>query len=172
MTNEHATEQKGIFVTRLFDGPVSLVYDTFTKDEHLRRWWGPKGYEMIILEHSLRPGGVFHYRQKSPEGQVMWGKFDYKEIVPNEKLVYTTAFADEEGKTIRAPFSEVWPLYFLNTLTFKDVDGKTELTMSGIPYEAAEAELAFFESFKNNIKGGMAGTLSVLDEYLSKIQRT
>ncbi|MDB5085384.1 MAG: activator of Hsp90 ATPase 1 family protein, partial [Bacilli bacterium] len=73
---------------------------------------------MNVTKIDLRPGGIFHYRQRSPEGQEMWGKFVYREIVAPEKLIFTNSFSDEAGNTVRAPFSPTWPLKILNTFTF------------------------------------------------------
>ncbi|HET7578973.1 MAG TPA: SRPBCC domain-containing protein, partial [Bacillales bacterium] len=110
--------QNELVVKRIFDAPRDLVFEAWSQPEHLAEWWGPKGYTMQIAKFDLRPGGIFHYNQRSPEGEEAWGKFDYREIVKPEKLVFTNSFSDEEGNTVRAPFNPAWPLEILNTLTF------------------------------------------------------
>lgn len=165
-----AKPQPGLTIIRTFDAPLALFFEVFTQADHMKHWWGPRGFEMNIVKQDLRPGGMIHYSQTSPEGQVMWGKFEYIDIVPNERFVYTNSFSDEEGNTLRAPFSQMWPLRILNTLTFREADGKTELTMQGKAYEATKEEIQFFESFKDNVKVGFAGTFELLDEYLAKLK--
>ena len=58
----------------------------------------------------FRPGGIFHYGMRSPDGRDMWGKFVYREIVAPERIVFVNSFSDESGATVRAPFAADWPL--------------------------------------------------------------
>lgn len=160
----------GLTIKRTFDAPLDLFYEVFTQADHMKHWKGPRGFEMTIVKQELQPGGMAHYSQRSPEGQILWNKFEYIEIAPNEKLVYTNSFSDEAGQTLRAPFSELWPLRILNTITFRADGDKTELTLHGKAFEATKAEIQFFESFKENIKIGFADTFELLDEYLEKLQ--
>jgi uncharacterized protein YndB with AHSA1/START domain len=162
------SNQIELVITRTFDAPRELVFKAFTEPEHLKHWWGPKGYTMNVAKLDLRPGGVFHYSQRSPEGQEMWGKFVFREIVEPEKLVYTNSFSDEEGNTIRAPFSPTWPLEILNTLTFTEHEGKTTLTMRGVPLTATEEELKTFKAAHDMVQKGFAGTFDQLADYLAR----
>jgi uncharacterized protein YndB with AHSA1/START domain len=50
---------------------------------------------MRVATLDLRPGGVFHYGLRSPNGHDMWGKFVYREIVAPERIVFVVSFADE-----------------------------------------------------------------------------
>lgn len=163
-------KESGLVIKRTFDAPLSLFFEVFTGTDHMKHWWGPRGFQMTIVKQELRPGGLVHYCQTSPEGQIMWGKFDYIDIVPNEKFVYTNSFSDEEGNTLRAPFSGMWPLRILNTITFRAEGDKTEITMHGKAYEASKEEIQFFESFKDNVRVGFNGTFELLDEYLARLQ--
>ncbi|GBG07391.1 polyketide cyclase [Paenibacillus agaridevorans] len=161
----------GITVKRSFQVPLALLFEVITKPEHMQHWKGPRGFVMTIVSEDVRPGGKVHYSQSSPEGQIMWSLLEYVEIAPNEKFVYTNAFSDEEGNTLRAPFSQMWPLRILNTLTFREDGDMTELTMHGKAFETTKAEIQFFESFKENVKVGFADTFELLDEYLAKLQK-
>ncbi len=162
------SKQIELVFTRTFDAPRELVFKAFTEPEHLKHWWGPKGYTINVVKFDLRPGGIFHYIQRSPKDQEMWGKFVYREIADPEKLVYTSSFSDEEGNTVRAPFSPTWPLEILNTLTFTEHEGKTTLTMRGVPLSATEEELKTFEAARDMVQKGFAGTLDQLADYLAK----
>ena len=82
--------------------------------------FGPKGFATTSARNDPRPGGVFHYRMRSPAGQEMWGKWVYREIAPPERLVFVQSFSDEAGNTVRAPFSAEWPLEVLSTVTFAE----------------------------------------------------
>ena len=113
-------------------------------------------------------GGVFHYSQKSPDGDIMWVKFIYDEISVPEKFVYTQFFSDEEGNVVRAPFNNTWPLKIQNTFTFLEQDGKTTLTMIETPVSATEEELKTFLESQDMVQEGFSGTFNQLEDYLSK----
>ncbi len=154
-------------IDRVFDAPVELVWKAHTEAEHLAKWWGPKNFKTTVVSLDFRPGGIFHYSMQTPGGE-MFGKFVYREIVPNERLVYVISFADAEGNTVRAPFDPNWPLENLATVTFSAEDGKTRLIIEGEPVNPTEAEK---ESFKNGRGGMVAGTNATYDQlagYLSE----
>lgn len=157
-----------IEITHTFDAPRELVFKAFTESEHLQNWWGPKGWKFHVAKADFRSGGVFHYSQKPADGDVMWVKFVYDEIIAPEKLVYTSYFSDEDGNVVRAPFNENWPLKIQNAFTFRELDGKTILTMIGTPVAATEEELRTFEESQGMFKEGFSGTFNQLEDYLSK----
>ncbi len=78
-----------LVITRVFDAPRDLVFKAWTEPERLMRWWGPKGFTTPFCKVDLRPGGVFHYCLRSPEGRDVWGKGVYREIVEPERIIYT-----------------------------------------------------------------------------------
>lgn len=158
-----------LVITRIFNAPRELVFKVWTEAEHLQHWWGPKGFTFGVVKLDLRPGGIFHYSMRSPDGHEMWGKFFYREINAPEKLVFINSFSDEEGNTVRAPFSPTWPMEILNTLTFTEHEGKTMLTMRGGPINATEEERKTYEAAFESMKQGFTGTFSQLDDYLAKV---
>ena len=81
--------------SRVLNAPRDLVWKCFTDPEHMKHWWGPKGFKVLASKMDLRQGGVYHYGLQTPNGQAMWGKFVYREIVPQEKLVFINSFSDE-----------------------------------------------------------------------------
>jgi uncharacterized protein YndB with AHSA1/START domain len=106
-----------ILITREFDAPKHLVYKAWTTPELVSRWWPGKRGEMTSAEIDLRVGGTWRY--------VMWCSGDYevafhgeyREIVSNERLVYTEVFegAPEVGEPA------------VNVITFTEVEGRTIL---------------------------------------------
>jgi uncharacterized protein YndB with AHSA1/START domain len=157
-------------ISRTLDAPLSLVWEVYSQKEHLAKWWGPKGFEWVSGGLDFRPGGVFHYGMKAPTGHMMWGKFNYREIVPMKKIVFTNSFSDEAGITTRAPFAANFPLEVMNTVLFSEQDGKTTLDMTGTPFNASEDEKAFFESMFPSMNQGFNGTFIQLEEYLKRVQ--
>ncbi|WP_127587458.1 SRPBCC domain-containing protein [Paenibacillus koleovorans] len=156
-----------IMITRTFKAPRELVFRVWTDPQHFQNWWGPRGFKLEVVKMDVRPGGMFLGNQSSPEGHVMWGKFVYHEVDAPSKLVFVNSFCDEEGNTIRAPFSPTWPLEIMNNLTFVDEgDGTTTLTFSGGPINASDEELASFNAMRPMVQQGFGGTFDQLEAYL------
>lgn len=128
-----------LVLERVFDAPRELVFKMFKEAEHLKHWWGPRGWEIPVCNVDFRPGGVWHYCMKCEDpnqgqfyGMESWGKAVYKEIVEGEKIVYVDYFSDAEGNVnAEMPSTEV-------TLEFVDEAGKTKLVNRG-EYASAEA---------------------------------
>jgi uncharacterized protein YndB with AHSA1/START domain len=155
-------------ITRVFDAPRELVWKAWTESERLAHWWGPKGFAMLSCKNDLRPGGVFHYGMRAPDGGVMWGKFVYREIVAPERLVFIVCFSDEAGGVTRHPWAPDWPLETLSTVTFAEHDGRTRLTMQGVPLNATQSERETFQAGHKSMQQGWTGTLDQLANYLAK----
>ena len=164
-TSARAAEGEFV-ITRVFDAPRERVWKAWTQSERLARWWGPKGFAMEIAKLDLRPGGIFHYRMRSPDGRDMWGKFVYREIAAPERIVFVNCFSDERAGVTRHPMSPTWPLQVLSTVTFAERDGKTTLTLRGVPINASQEERQTFAAGFASMRQGFAGTLDQLDQYL------
>ena len=112
-----------ILITREFDAPKYLVYKAFTTPELVRRWWHANRGEMTVVEIDLRVGGTWRYVMVTADGTEVGFHGEYREIVPNERIVSTEVYeglpegvSEEEGAT-------------LNTATFTEEDGRTTLTI-------------------------------------------
>ena len=154
--------------TRDLDAPRELVWRAFTEPEHLRHWWGPKGFTMHSCTLDLRPGGVFHYLLRSPDGQEIWGKFVYREIIAPERLVAVVTFSDEHGNLTRHPWDPGWPVETLSAITFAEHNGRTRLTVRWVPHNATEAERGTFAAGHDSMRQGWTGTADQLAGYLAK----
>jgi uncharacterized protein YndB with AHSA1/START domain len=164
-----ADSLKPFVLTRTFDAPRALVWEVFTKAEHLKHWMGPSG----SLSHAtvdLKPGGTFHYGMALPDGKVMWGKWTFREIVPQEKLVVVVSFSDADKGVTRHPMSADWPLETLSTTTFTESGGKTTIRLEWRAINASEKERDTFDAAHDSMTQGWGGTMAALDTYLAKIQ--
>lgn len=157
-------------ISRVFDAPRDLVWKANSELESLKQWWGPKGFKWKAGSLDFRPGGVFHYGLVSPSGQEMWGKFIYREIVPQEKIVSVLSFSDPQGGMTRHPMSPGWPAEMLNTATFSERNGKTVLTLRSSPLNATEAEMKVFADGFKSMEGGYTGTLDQLATHLATLR--
>lgn len=158
-------------VTREFDAPRELVFKAWTDPDGLAKWWGPKGFILLVARLDLRPGGLFHYSMRSPDNQTMWGKLVYREITPPERIEFVVSFADQAANTVRAPFSPNWPLEVLSTVQFAEHNSKTTLTVRGVPINATEIECRTFEEGFKSMQQGWKGTLDQLADFTASADR-
>jgi uncharacterized protein YndB with AHSA1/START domain len=164
-----AVTQKPFVISRTFNASREVVFDAFTKPEEMKKWWGPKGFTVIVSKMDLRVGGTYHYGMHAPDGTPMWGKFVYREIVRPERIVFVNSFSDENGGVTRHPMAPDWPLQMITTFTFEDLGGgKTRLTTTSMALDASEAECAVFAAHHDSMTQGWTGTLDQLEGYLAQ----
>jgi uncharacterized protein YndB with AHSA1/START domain len=144
---------------RVFNAPRELVWQVWTSPEHLTQWWGPKDWTLPVCEVDFRPGGVWFYCMRSPDGQESWGKATYREIVEPERIVYSDAFVDETGTPIEGTPE------MLITVSFEDLGGKTKL-VTHIQFPSAEELKAVLGM---GMVEGLTETWDRLEAYLASI---
>src|SRR5688572_3097882 len=138
--------------TRLLSAPRQLVFEVHTKPDHLAQWLSPPGFKVIHAKMNFVVGGTYHYGLEGPNGMQMWGKQTFREIEPNERLVYVQSFSDKDGGVTRHPASPLWPLEMLATLTFEEVEQRrTRLTLSWLPHNADEAGNQAFDTTRKSL---------------------
>ena len=90
-----------VVIERTFDAPVELIWQMWTQPEHFKSWYGPKGFTVPVADMDVRVGGKRLICMASPDGSMkMWFTGEYREVVPNARLVYTDSMADEHGNVI------------------------------------------------------------------------
>ena len=154
--------------TRVLEAPRHLVWQAHTRLDHLKRWWGPKGFTVAEATLDLRPGGLFHYGLKGPDGSMLWGRFIYREVSPEGKLVHVLAFSDPQGAIARHEMVPVWPAETLIETTLSEAGGKTTVTLRAAPMGAAAEERAAFKELFASMEGGYGGTYDQLTTYLEQ----
>lgn len=105
-----------IVVSRLFDASPALVFDAWTKPEHVLRWWGCGLMTMPVCEIDLRVGGAWRFVLRMPDGTEHGFHGVYREITPGKRLEYTYVYEP-------MPNHEA-----VVTVTFEERDGKTLLS--------------------------------------------
>ena len=157
--------EREMVITHIFDAPRELVFKAWTEPEHLVQWWRPKGFTTPHCKIELRPGGVFHYCMRSPEGRDYWGRGVFREIVAPERIVYTDTFADAEGNIVEPGYYEGMdpdmPKETLVRVTFTVVNGKTKVTVHhSVPESVAK---------RTGAKQGWTEMLERLADYLARL---
>jgi uncharacterized protein YndB with AHSA1/START domain len=112
-----------ILITREFDAPKHLVYKAWTTPDLVKRWWSGGYGEVTLAEIDLRVGGMWRYVMVAEGGFEVAFHGEFREIVPNERIVTTEVYEMPEAEAL--PEADV-PL---NIVTFTEVDGRTTLTL-------------------------------------------
>jgi uncharacterized protein YndB with AHSA1/START domain len=142
--------EREIVLTRVFDAPRSMVFDALTRPELLKRWFGPRGWSLVVCEVDLKVGGEWRFVLRGPDGKEMGMRGVYREIVPPERSVHTERFDDYPGESVV-------------TAVLVEHGGKTTLTGT-VLYESQEIRDAVI---KSGMEHGAAETYDKLAELLT-----
>jgi uncharacterized protein YndB with AHSA1/START domain len=142
-----------ILITREFDAPRHLVYKAWTTPELVKQWWHANRGTVTLAEIDLRVGGTWRYVSVMEDGLEVGFHGEYRDIVPNERIVSTEVF---EGM----PQGDGPEQGTLNTATFSEAAGRTTLT---ILVEAPNKEVrdAIIES---GMEAGLQDALDLLEQ--------
>ena len=143
-----------ILITREFDAPRHLVWKAWTTPELVGRWWSGNRGETTVAEIDLRVGGAWRYVMVTDDGFEASFRGEYREIVPNERIVATEVY---EGM----PEVEA-----LNTVTFAEADGRTTLTML-VEHASKEARDAHIAS---GMEAGMREAMDLLERVANALR--
>jgi len=142
-----------LLISRTFDAPAAIVFELWSKAEHMKRWMGPKGFECPEAEIDFRVGGAYRGMIRSKEHGETWFAGRYREIVPQRRLVFT--FAWESGPSARVET--------LVTITFAEHNGKTVQTFHQTPFVDVEA--------RDRHVGGWNGVFDKQQIYAEKLAK-
>ena len=140
-----------ILITRELDAPRHLVWRVWTTPELVRRWWHANRGEMTVCEIDLRVGGAWRYVMVADGGVEVGFHGEYREVVPNERLVSTEIY---EG----IPDAEEHAA--LDTLTLEEVDGRTLATIL-VEHPTKEGRDAHIAS---GMEDGLQDALDLLEQ--------
>ncbi len=143
-----------ILITREFDAPKHLVYKAWTTPELVKRWWNAKRGEVTSADIDLRVGGSWRWVMVTDDGFEVAFHGEYRELVPNEKIVTTEVF---EGMPDAAA---------LNTLTLTEQDGRTTMTLL-VDHASKEDRDAHINS---GMEAGMQDAMDLLQEVAASLR--
>ena len=149
-----------IVVSRTFDAPRRLVWQAWTKAEHLTQWWGPKGWTLPVCEVDFRPGGTWFYCMQGPDGMLACGKATYSEIEEPRRIIYQDSFVDSDGNALDGmPLSQV-------TVEFTDQGSKTFVKSTNVYASKADRD----KVIEMGMEPGIDQTLDRLEALLKSMQ--
>ena len=146
--------ERQILITREFDAPKHLVYKAWTTPELVKRWWHANRGEATIAEIDLRVGGKWRYVMVADDGMEVGFHGEYREIVPNERIVSTEIYeglpegvSEEDGATV-------------NTAKFTEADGRTTLTI----LVQATSKVSRDAIIESGMEDGLQDALDLLEQ--------
>ncbi len=153
LTIEAPSGEPAVIFRRFVDAPPELVFAVWTEPEHLRNWWGPRQFELVVCESDPRAGGRYRFVQRAPDGQEHTFHGRYLEVDCPHRLVRTFVYAG-------APDDES-----VETVTFLR-DGHGTLITSTSVFPSFEAREFYAQG---GMEAGLRESHQRLDEWLETI---
>ena len=141
------TTKPSLTIKRRFNAAPAKVFAAWTDPEKMKRWMGPEGVVPLQAEIDARVGGRYRLVMRSPNGEEHDVSGVYREVVPNEKLVFTWAW-----RTMPERESLV-------TVGLEHDGDGTMLTLTHEQFSDAPA--------RDRHRVGWAGALDNLEQYLA-----
>ena len=141
------TADREIRITQIFNAPVELLWEVWTRPDHISKWWGPSGFTATIHEMELREEGSWNLTLHGPDGKNYPNRSVYRQIVPNEKIVF-----------------EHFNPHFFATIFFKASGTNTQIEWSMV-FDSAEQRDIVVKAHKAD--EGLHQNLEKLEQYLA-----
>jgi len=144
---DDSTSPDAVVIERTLDAPAELVWQMWTDPEHFKAWYGPDGATIPVAEMDVRVGGsrLVGMEMETPGGKMqMWFTGEYREVVENERLVYTESMSDEDGNIVSPSDMGMPPGHPETTevlVELEDLGGRTKMVMThaGVPADSPGA---------------------------------
>ncbi len=136
-----------VVIERTLDAPAELVWQMWTDPEHFKAWYGPDGATIPVANMDVRVGGsrLVAMEMETPGGKMkMWFTGEYREVLENQRLVYTESMADEDGNIMSPEDMGMPPGHPETTeisVELEDLGGRTRMVMThaGVPGDSPGA---------------------------------
>jgi uncharacterized protein YndB with AHSA1/START domain len=138
-----------ILIVRDFAAAREVVFEAWTKPEHVVQWWDPRREPLASCDIDFRPNGAFRFVPRGPNPPFSG---TYREIVPPERLVFSTVVAPSGAESI-------------GTLLFEERDGRTTLRLTIACGSKTDRDALL----KMRVADGTAQTLENLNEYTGRL---
>ncbi len=142
-----------IVLTREIDAPRDLVFEAYSKADHLKHWWGRMGSTLPVCEMDFRPGGAWRFVERDATGNEWGFRGEYRDILRPERIVQTFEFEGMPGHISR------------DTLVFEDLGGRTRLVNTSV-FDSVEDRDGMLQS---GMEEGAGELFIRLSEYVKTI---
>jgi len=149
-TTTSNTKDRELFLSRTLNAPVALIWEVWTKPEHIANWWGPNGFTNTIKTMDVNPGGEWDFVMHGPDGTNYVNKSTFTEVVPLKKIVFRHKHPD-----------------FTTTINFEEQGEKTLLTWHML-FDDREQFVAVIKAHKAD--EALKQNVDKLEVYLAGLQ--
>jgi uncharacterized protein YndB with AHSA1/START domain len=113
------TDNKTLPMERTFQAPAEAVFDGWTGEEVIQRWWHAEhDWETTEAEVDLRVGGVVRVVMRDPHTSSPERSCDYDRMVPRDRWGMRRAFRTPPGRSAVSWRWEIGlPLFLMGSLT-------------------------------------------------------
>lgn len=140
-----------LYITKLLNAPVALVWEVWTDPDHIAKWWGPHGFTNSIDKMEFKPGGSWEFVMHGPDGRNYKNRNVFTEIVKHKRIVFEHVSAPKH----------------ITTVTFTAEGEKTRVTWHML-FESKEQFEHTVKTFKAD--EGLKQNLEKLATYLTGMQ--
>jgi len=147
---ENNRKNQEVFIEDVFNNSIQNVFDAWTDPEKLVKWYAPDGCTIYFKKLDIRKRGKYQACISNPTHGDCWVIGEYLEIIPNSKIVFSMDNADENGEPINPAdigMDKDWPGRTVVTVTFKEENGKTRLTLQQTVSQALAQKTGAYPSW-------------------------
>lgn len=162
------TETTDLVISHTFDAPVQKVWQAWTDDKFVQRWWRVDGFSNILAKMDVREGGVSHVGMRASKeygGMDYYNVFRYTRVIPLEVIQFVSNFADKAGNVITpeaAGLPAETAIDKKQQVVFENLgDGKTKVTVTEFGWLAEGVMI-------ERSRRGLEETLANIDQVLSE----
>jgi uncharacterized protein YndB with AHSA1/START domain len=141
-------------MTRVFDAPRELVFEAYTRPEHIAHWWGQRGSTLPVCEIDPRPGGKWRFVSREKDGNEYGFRGEFREVTPPERIVWTFEFEGMPGHIS------------VDTVQFEPYEGNKTRLVSSTLFASVEDRDGMLQS---GMEEGAKETYERLEEYLATL---
>jgi uncharacterized protein YndB with AHSA1/START domain len=115
-----AAEKTSLQIKRFINAPRARVYAAWTDPAQLKQWWGPESVRTRNFAADVRVGGKYRWDLINQEDEEMSVFGEYRELVPEKKIVFSWKWDDDQSWENRTS---------IVTVELSDHGGGTELLL-------------------------------------------
>src|SRR5260221_8897367 len=143
-----STHDRELVISRTLNAPVELVWEVWTRPEHIANWWELNRFANTITKMDVNPGGEWELVMHGPDGTDYKNKSIFKEIIPYKKIVY----------------EHISPR-FVATVNFEELGEQTLINWHML-FETVEEFIRVVKTFKAD--EGLKQNIEKLEVYLAE----
>jgi uncharacterized protein YndB with AHSA1/START domain len=148
---------------KFFTAPVADVWRLWSEPQLFSSWYGPD-VETLMHHMQVEKGGQALIEMKWADNASQYQKFVYRDVQPQEKLVWVQSVADRHWNSVKI---DGWPEYLLATVDLHQEAGKYCMHFTWSPYgEVSDAEIEGFKRARLDMDSAWKSSLVLFDEVL------